>query len=313
MDGARAVILSVLFLAAQIPYVMPSPATVPAFLWSPHSYGSSDSDIKEVDYRTLSPKELAKSVLSKGGWSNIVCSGKNRHQNVDVALVYIGRKLESSDISKAEHKDTTLLNLLKTSFTSSNISVAFPYVAMSDGKSTLENSLISGFVENCGNGLGVDQIVYTESCSVDGENLKKLQGLQSLEDFVGSRMESGVSGKTDLVVFCDEGSQELDQGQSEGKTLSGVVDFLEKSGATYTVLYASKPYGFLQYPPHLAMRFLAEDNTSGNSTLCDGVCQIKSSLLEGLFVGLVLLMILISGLCCMMGIDTPTRFEAPQE
>lgn len=29
--------------------------------------------------------------------------------------------------------------------------------------------------------------------------------------------------------------------------------------------------------------------------------------------GIVLLIILISGICCMMGIDTPTRFEAPQE
>ncbi|RVW48819.1 hypothetical protein CK203_104307 [Vitis vinifera] len=31
------------------------------------------------------------------------------------------------------------------------------------------------------------------------------------------------------------------------------------------------------------------------------------------FQGIVLLIILISGLCCMMGIDTPTRFEAPQD
>ncbi|RVX13000.1 hypothetical protein CK203_009710 [Vitis vinifera] len=30
-------------------------------------------------------------------------------------------------------------------------------------------------------------------------------------------------------------------------------------------------------------------------------------------LGIVLLIILISGLCCMMGIDTPTRFEAPQD
>lgn len=28
---------------------------------------------------------------------------------------------------------------------------------------------------------------------------------------------------------------------------------------------------------------------------------------------IVLLIILISGICCMMGIDTPTRFETPQE
>ncbi|ONK62769.1 uncharacterized protein A4U43_C07F7950 [Asparagus officinalis] len=151
-----------------------------------------------------------------------------------------------------------------------------------------------------------------ESCSIEGENLKKLRGVQSLEDFVGSRMETRIGEKTDLIVVCDEGSQDLDQGQSEGKTLSSLVNFLEKSGATYTVLYASDPSRSVQYP-HLVMRFLAEDNVSTNVTLCDGVCQLKSSLLEGLFVAITLLIILISGLCCMMGIDTPTRFEAPPE
>lgn len=73
--------------------------------------------------------------------------------------------------------------LIQTSFGSSNISVAFPYVAVSDGEDTLENSLISGFAENCPNGLGVNHIAYLESCSVDGENLKRLRGLQSLEVF----------------------------------------------------------------------------------------------------------------------------------
>ncbi|XP_020274711.1 uncharacterized protein LOC109849309 [Asparagus officinalis] len=313
MKGNRAVIIAVLFLAAQMAHVMPSPTTAPAFLWSPHKFGSSPSDVKEfVDYRTLSPADLVKSVLSEGGWSDLVCSGKNLQPNVDVALVYVGRKLQSSDLSKAEHTDPILLSLLKNSFSSSNTSVAFPYVAVSDGKNALENSLISGFVENCGSRLGVDHIAYMESCSIEGENLKKLRGVQSLEDFVGSRMETRIGEKTDLIVVCDEGSQDLDQGQSEGKTLSSLVNFLEKSGATYTVLYASDPSRSVQYP-HLVMRFLAEDNVSTNVTLCDGVCQLKSSLLEGLFVAITLLIILISGLCCMMGIDTPTRFEAPPE
>lgn len=36
---------------------------------------SSQHDNKEfVDYRTFSPKDLAKSVLSEGGWSNVVVS-----------------------------------------------------------------------------------------------------------------------------------------------------------------------------------------------------------------------------------------------
>lgn len=133
-----------------------------------------------------------------------------------------------------------------------------------------------------------------------------------------------------------------------GQVLSELISSVEKTGAKYSVLYVSDPVNVIRYPSYRQVdRFLAEK--SGNSSddgKCDGVCQIKSSMLEGLFVvswlsllilltywliwtlyifvktisygfvmfqGLVLLVILISGLCCMAGIDTPTRFEAPQE
>lgn len=72
-----------------------------------------------------------------------------------------------------------------------------------------------------------------------------------------------------------------------GEILSELVNFLDKSGASYSILYASDPKKSLQYPPHWAInRFLAESTSgkSSNTTTCDGVCQIKSSLLEGFFV-----------------------------
>lgn len=59
--------------------------------------------------------------------------------------------------------------------------MAFPYVALSEGNDKLEHSLFSGFIENCGHELAVNQIAYLESCSVDGKDLKKLQDLQSLQ------------------------------------------------------------------------------------------------------------------------------------
>lgn len=187
--------------------------------------------------------------------------------------------------------------------------MAFPYVAI-DEQEMLENSLVKGFAENCGQGLGVNRIAYLDSCSLDGGN-KKLEGLHSVHDILASR----ISGKMDLIVLCSGDSKESDRTPSEGEALSNVVDMLKQSGAKYTILYASRPYRTTQYPAHLAVRFLAESpqgQASANST-CDGVCQIKSSLLEGIFVAIVLLIILISGLCCMIGIDTPSRFETPQE
>ena len=159
-----------------------------------------------------------------------------------------------------------------------------------------------------------------------------------------------------------------------GNILSQLLNAVSEMGAKYSFLYISDPFRSVEYHSHMGIeRFLAEGtigNASSNSTGCDEVCQIKSSLLEGLLVvsrlhlthsfeffekswvlkleslvllqyssfyafyyvgiycinsmmvskstvfamlqGFVLLIILISGLCCMMGIDTPTRFETPE-
>ncbi|CAL9774555.1 unnamed protein product [Musa acuminata subsp. burmannicoides] len=310
MGRLKDVLLAVVFLAAEMPQLLGSPVTGPAFLWSPQHFGSSQHDNKEfVDYRTFSPKDLAKSVLSEGGWSNVVCTRETLNDNMDVAVVFVGRKLQTSDISSIKQPDPSLIDILKLSFTTSNFSMAFPYVAI-DEQEMLENSLVKGFAENCGQGLGVNRIAYLDSCSLDGGN-KKLEGLHSVHDILASR----ISGKMDLIVLCSGDSKESDRTPSEGEALSNVVNMLKESGAKYTILYASRPYRTTQYPTHLAVRFLAESpqgQASANST-CDGVCQIKSSLLEGIFVAIVLLIILISGLCCMIGIDTPSRFETPQE
>ncbi|KAF6147740.1 hypothetical protein GIB67_006713 [Kingdonia uniflora] len=250
-----------------------------------------------VNYRTISQKDLAKSVLSEGGWSKLLCSGEDTQQPMDIALVFVGKELHSSDISMSNHSDPILMNMLEVSFSKSSFSMAFPYVASSE-EETMETSLISGFTETCGHGLG---------------NFQKFSDINSVHDYLDSRKEDKQKGKTDLIVFSNGGSdssEELKHTFSEGEVFSELISSMEKSGASYTVLYASEPYRSISY--RALDRFLAE-STLGNATFCDGVCQIKSSLLEGLLVGLVLLMILISGLCCMMGIDTPTRFEAAQD
>ncbi|KAF8395964.1 hypothetical protein HHK36_017575 [Tetracentron sinense] len=314
-------LLAFLLLAAQAPLGLTLQSTVPAFLWSSHQYESSNDGTKEaVNYRTITPKDLAQSVLSEGGWSNLLCSGEKLQQPVDIALVFVGREFQSSDISRNKHADPALRDLLKDSFTRSNFSMAYPYVAASEVKETMENSLILGFTEACGHGLGVSEIAFLGSCSLEGEDFKKLADLDSVHDYLVSRMEKRPKGQADLLMFCNGVSRslgELDQTRSEGVILSELISSVEQSGATYAVLYASDSFRSNQYHSYRELeRFLAEGavgNSSANATICDGVCQIKSSLLEGVLVGIVLLIILISGLCCMMGIDTPTRFETPQD
>nr|CAB3462922.1 unnamed protein product [Digitaria exilis] len=287
-------VLAVLLAAAQV--ASAAQVVAPAFLWAPKNYGLHSDEAKEVvHYQTLSPKSLAKSVLEESGWSNLMCSREDVQKNVDVAIVFLGSKL---------------------SFTSSEFSMAFPYVSTSDDEK-LENSLLSGFAENCDNGFEKNHITYTDTCTITGQDLKKHHNMDSVRDLVASRMGNKPSGQTNLIVFCSGGFEDLDPAKSEGDLLSELVDVLKKSGVKYTILYASQPSGLLEKPSNLPLgRYLAEKtNTTAKAARgkCDGECLVKSTLLEGTFVGIVLLIILISGLMCMMGIDTPSRFEAPQE
>ncbi|KAK9147943.1 hypothetical protein Scep_006700 [Stephania cephalantha] len=45
-----------------------------------------------VDYRTIPQKDLAKFVLSEGGWSKLLCTGEKVRRLVDVALVFVGKE-----------------------------------------------------------------------------------------------------------------------------------------------------------------------------------------------------------------------------
>ncbi|GLT39394.1 hypothetical protein SLA2020_135870 [Shorea laevis] len=312
MKRILVVFFSVLLVLSQV-----SASTVPAFLWSSQS---SNNGLKDtVNYQVMSPKDLVNSVLSEGGWSNLLCSGEKLQHPVNLAIVFVGRELHSSDIAGNKRVDPALVDLLKDSFTKSNFSMAFPYVAPSE-EETMENLLISGFTEACGQDLASINIAFSDSCSIKGGDFQRLADLHSVHDHLASRIEKRIKGQTDLVVFCQGGFHslnEVDQTRPESEIMSEVINTVEQSGAKYAALYVSNPFRSISYRSYRELeRFLAESvagNGSTNSTSCDEVCQIKSSLLEGVLVGIVLLLILISGLCCMMGIDTPTRFEAPQD
>jgi len=303
MKGTKAgKVMAIFLMVAQIAQVLSLPTTAPAFLWTPHDYGLSYDGAKDmVNYQTISSKDLAKSVFDEAGWSNIVCTGENGHAKVDLALVFIGRKLHSSDLSKNKQQDPILTETLKMSFTSSNFSMAFPYVATSNGEETVQNALVTEFSEKCGQGFG-DSLVIND--------------VDKVQEYVAHTMERTEKEKTDVILYSNDGLKELNGGKLEGEILSELVSVLEKSGARYTFLYVSEPYNHGRHGTRAPLaRFLEETNTSSSSktTKCDELCKLKASLLEGLFVAITLLIILISGLCCMMGIDTPSRFETPEE
>ncbi|CAI9117393.1 OLC1v1018785C1 [Oldenlandia corymbosa var. corymbosa] len=303
-----------MLVVSQLALALTSP-TAPAFLWSPHQDGVSNSEAEVVDYRTLQSKDLAKSVMSEGGWSSLLCSGKQTQETLDFALLFVGKELQTADISTNKKlADPSLVDLLKASVWNSKFSLAFPYVAASGEKNAIETSLVSEFENGCGNNLGINDVAVMQSCSLNGDRFQTLADVPAVRDYLAKKMEKKTTGPGNLIVICNGGSQsESDLPASEAQLLSEVIGSVERLDAKYSVLYVSDPSVSVNHHSfEHVKRFLAETNVSTNST-CDGVCQIKSSLLEGLFVAIVLLIILISGLCCMAGIDTPTRFETPQD
>lgn len=317
MEIGTAALLVALVVVAHVDSGLASPSTVPAFLWSPHLQPANGELDEAVNYQVMSAKDLVNSVLTQGGWSNFLCAEKKLQHPVDLALVFIGKELLSSDIALKRNSDPALVGTLKNLFTASNFSLAFPYIAAPE-EERMENLLLSGLKEACANSLGVSNVVFSESCFVEDGKIQKLADLQSFKDHLLARSEMRREGETDLVVLCSEGSElssPSDQSHSEGEIISELVSSVEQSGTKYAALYVSDPYWYTSY--QTLQRFLAESaagNSSANATTtCDEVCKFKSSLLEGVLVGIVLLLILICGLCCMAGIDTPSRFESPQE
>lgn len=301
-------------VVVEIPFGHTFPSAVPSFLWSPHQYGDASSEA--VNYRTLSLKDLVKSVMADGGWSDLLCSGKGDGQHLDLALVFVGKELQSVDISRPRKANSELVDLLKASVAKSNFSLAFPYIDASEETESVESSLISEFTNMCGHGLEASNIAFSKSCSVKGENFEKLTDVHSVQNYLLSRITKQSKGQPNLIVLCDQGHRTLEgaEDQTSGEVLSQLLSYVENVGAKYTALYVSDPFRSIQFPSHREVeRFLAESTGNKSVNGCDGVCRIKSSFLEGIFVAIVLLIILISGLCCMMGIDTPTRFEAPTD
>ncbi|KAI4381305.1 hypothetical protein MLD38_007387 [Melastoma candidum] len=312
MKGSVASALVLVVLAVVVPFGV---STAPAILWSRHNDELTNGDSEKfVSYQVLSPRDLAKSVLSEGGWSDLLCPRNKKEQPTDVALVFIGRELQSLDISSGGHGDSALLELLKVSFETSNSSVAFPYVETTE-EEIMEASLITGFKEACGLELEPTSVAFLGSCALKADNYHKLSDLNSLQDHLASRNGESNGGKADLILFCHD-ADTSSVPVLESEVLSELVLSVERVGRKPSVLYVSHPCRTVEYSySEKLARFLAEStssNASDNST-CQGVCQVKSTMLEGVFVGVVLLVILISGLGCMMGIQTPSRFEAPQD
>ncbi|XP_061979974.1 uncharacterized protein LOC133700450 isoform X3 [Populus nigra] len=110
-------------------------------------HGSNNRMSEAMNYQTISSKDLARLVLAEGGWSNLL---KRKFSNLWIWQLFL---LAEGYFCKQKCRSSSC-ELSQGPFTKSNFSMGFPYVAASE--EAMENSLVSGFAEACGQDLGIN-------------------------------------------------------------------------------------------------------------------------------------------------------------
>eukprot|EP00250_Pteridium_aquilinum_P030971 c4261_g1_i1 orf=69-1046(+) len=316
-------ICSLLLLACHLisPTIASSP-TAPAFVWSDHrSLGLHTQGA--VDYRVFSPQTLVDTLMQKFGWSSLLCNpndgGKER---LDAVVAFIGNELHSEDIARTSSDDSLpVLRILKEYFSSSSYSMALPYISISTESGGILNTLLSTIKESCNLKSRPGKMLIVGSClkgtfdpkwPILTEGIELVDNAENVKDFISSRKASRETSETDIIIACPVSIDGLEAGELEGDMLATVLSALRQSGTSNAVLYASDPLGATVGYGYNA-RMLSSNVTSTSNTTCDDICETVAGVYEGIIVAVTLLIILISGLCCMMGIDTPSRFENSQD
>lgn len=296
------------------PTIASSP-TAPAFLWSDHrSVGLHTQGA--VDYRVFSSQTLVDTLMQKFDWSSLLCNPNNgEKERLDAVVAFIGNELHSEDIARDSSIDSSpVLRILKEHFSSSSYSVALPYVSVSSENGGILNTLVSTIKDSCNLKTRPGKTVIVGSClkgAFDAkspyltEGIELVDNAESVKDFILSRKASRKMSETDIILACSVSNVGL---EDEGDMLATVLSALRQSGTSNAVLYASDPLGATG-----GYRYNGRMLASNTTSTCDELCETIAGVYEGVIVAITLLIILISGLCCMMGIETPSRFESSHD
>ncbi|KAH7277172.1 hypothetical protein KP509_39G037600 [Ceratopteris richardii] len=193
---------------------------------------------------------------------------------------------------------------------SSSVSLAVPYIAYSSEGGGIFSMLFSAIKDSCDLETRPGKTIVMGSClrgtfdlqsPIMSDGVEVVDTVGDVKDFILKQKESRQDHETDIIFACPMSNDELEKGESEADLLASVFSSLHGSGTSAAFLYASDPFHGTQSHG----RLLASNSTS----TCDEICETVAGTYEGVIVAITLLIILISGLCCMMGIDTPSRFE----
>lgn len=255
--------------------------------------------------------------MEKFGWSELLCTHGEGQEKVDVVIAFIGSELFSEDISLGAYADLDMLQILKESFLSSNYSMALPYVSVPADRAGFAEILLSTLRDTCDLKSRPGKSLIMGPCAgkfldpkwhVLTEGVQLVDSTKDIKEFIDSRKGARTSSETDLMVICP--ATEFGA-TAEGDMLETILLASRQSGTNNAVLYISEPLKG-RNPSAFQGRVLSSNSSSSAST-CDDICETFAGVYEGIMVAITLLIILISGLCCMMGIDTPSRFETSQE
>ncbi|KAJ7559980.1 hypothetical protein O6H91_04G109600 [Diphasiastrum complanatum] len=278
-------------------------AMAPAFIWSNSRFlGTEDHS---VDYQIFTPKSLIDNLFESS------FEKQETTEKTNLFLVFIGHELRLADIAHNRLHEIDTLHLLKNTVASSNFSVVLPHVHFSSEEKSFMDALVETIqqTEKPGNFLGELQ---TFECTGASKSLEEFGSIQEIEVFLTSRKVTN-GRKTDVLVICGSSLKLTLKAQSEGKLLGRVLQALSIGVRDYIAFYVSDLSGRSRYDLDLQFRQLSSSAGATNETFCDEICQTKATLLEVLFVGIVLIFILVIGICCMAGVQSPSRFEAPKE
>lgn len=118
----------------------------------------------------------------------------------------------------------------------------------------------------------------------------------------------GQDGAQAVLHVCEGQSK---NGGTSNQMLSSLLSSATSMDWDYLVLYGGRcdrSASTMMDLDSMARRQMQETN----NTTCDSKCQVQVNFLEGLLIGILLLVILLSGLSCLNYLETPSKFWTDQ-
>lgn len=292
--------------------------SVPAFVWSNTGFVQSSSS--SLEYQTISFEKLISDLFgalkgqSKEELSQNTVFSATVGEKPDLVLAFVGKELNSQHLAQyGEDEELTAnpLSSIKTALDDATSSRVLPYITSETSKTqeSVTAQLLNVFRENFPEG----QAVIVGDCQITPAGGRTLKAVDDVKAYLEERAVKKLEGQTDLLLMCapsTEADAERDLLLREGGLFSSAYSSIQEFGVKHVVLYTSDPKESIG-----ARRIVLDTDTTAvtyNRT-CDDSCLTRSLMLETLAVVIVLLITLISGLCCLGAVDSPTRFEAPRD